>query len=81
MFRLIRWLAYGFFAYYIYDVVTSIDRKKPAPNAPAAAPHAANRSSTLTGQTGQGMAVPVEDASGAHRTTRVGRGVVSQRAV
>lgn len=71
MFKLIQWIACGFLFYFVYDVVRSVDQAGlPTPGRGA-------RPSNITGRSGQGTLVPVEDASGAHRTAKVGRGVVS----
>ncbi len=71
MFKLIQWIACGFLFYFIYDVMRSVDR------AGLPTPRRGARPANITGRSGQGTLVPVEDADGAHRTANVGRGVVS----
>ncbi len=78
MFQFVKWIALLAFGFVFYEVVTGMKAGMPKVAESGFHPRAnAGRRSNLTGFSGQGTWVPVEDADGARHTTKVGRGVLS----
>jgi hypothetical protein len=89
MFRLIKLAAYALLGYVLYELVLGISeserrsmepagkRSQSQPRGQRRQPQEGGEGRTM-GRTGQGLTVPVSDTTGAERTERVGRGVVSR---
>jgi hypothetical protein len=73
---LFKWAFRGACGYLIYKIATQLAAEFSATPAQKRQPKPRN-ASNMTGHSGQGISVPVTDATGVERTAKVGRGVIS----